>query len=99
MKKVKFEKLPNNLNGLYDSIYTVKYKSKFDLGEFKIYNRGFGSKSWIIEVDGSRIDFEFLMEGMGYTYPTYRMKSLFRCKIIINEIITHLSKLSYWVTK
>jgi hypothetical protein len=95
---LKFNRLPDN-NDLYETGYIANYESKFDLGEFKIYNVGFGSSPYRIELNGEMYNFSQLNYRMGWGRFKYQFKSLKNCKERINIMITELSQVSYWVSK
>lgn len=95
---IKFNRLPDNKD-LYQTGYVANYESKFDLGEFKILNIGYGSKPYRIELNGDRFDFSELYVNMRWLNDKYQFRSLKSCKYIVTTMINELSKLSYWVTK
>ena len=95
---ITFNRLPDNKD-LYETGYVVNYESKYNLGEFKIYNMGYGSKPYRIELNGDRFDFSELYYRMRWLGFGDEFRTLKGCKYIITVMITKLSKLSYWVTK
>ena len=98
-KTITFNKTTNHDKDLYISSYDVIYESKFDLGKFKIHNRGFGRQPFVAEYNGCTVDFWELQYRLGYKYPSSEFYRLWVCKNIITEMLTELSQLSYWVTK
>ena len=95
---LKYNRLPENKE-LYVTGYEVNYESKFDLGEFKIYNVGFGSSPYRIKLNGEMYNFSELNYNMGWGEFKYQFKSLKNCKERITIMITELSQVSYWVSK
>ena len=95
---VKFNRLPDNKD-FYETAYVANYESKFDLGEFKILNMGYGSKPYRIELNGDRFDFSELYTNMRWLNDKHEFRSLKNCKERITLMISELSKLSYWITK
>lgn len=99
MKNIlKYNRLPENKE-LYVTGYEVNYESKFNLGEFKIYNVGFGSSPYRIILNGDMGDFCDLNYRLGWGQGKYQFRSLKNCKERITLMISELSKLSYWITK
>ena len=96
---ITFNKTTNHDKDLYISSYDVIYESKFDLGEFKIHNTGFGRYPFVMEYNGCKSSFKELQFRLGFEYPDYECYRFNWCKNEITKMITDLSNLSYWVSK